>query len=316
MKFSLIILVGILLLTGCSAFKKSEELRVGILSWPGYEPLALADALEYYDEDKIKIIRFPSVIDVLGAMRNGTIDVAALTIDESLVYAQENPDIKAFLVCDISNGGDAVIAKKGITSSSQLKGKRIAAEESALSAYIVNRFLKVAGLTSSDITIVPLNYDIQLQTFSSDWADAVVTYNPVKDQLITQGGTSLFDSRQMPGEIVDVLLARDSLLKENKASIKLLVDGWYKSLEYMKKYPKDANQRIASFENVSESLFERSWEGIKIPTREESIRMLGKGTGSLYQSTSPLVENMRHQGLLKNESSFEHFFTSDYMSKQ
>ncbi|MDP3301146.1 MAG: ABC transporter substrate-binding protein [Sulfuricurvum sp.] len=312
MKLGLMILMGVLLFTGCSAFKKPEELRVGILSWPGYEPLALADSLNYYDE-KIKIIRFPSVIDVLGAMRNGTIDVAALTIDESMVYAQENPEIRAFLICDISNGGDGVVAKEGITIPAQLKGKRIAAEESALSSYVLNRFLKASGLGLSDITVVPVNYDIQLQTFSSDQADAVITYNPVKDQLIAQGGKLLFDSSKMPGEIVDVLIARDSVLKDKKASVISLVNGWFKSLKYMSKNAKDANKRMASFEGVSEELFARSLEGIKIPTREESVQMLTKGKGSIHETSVPLIQNMRTQGLLREDSSFENLFTSEYI---
>lgn len=312
MKFALVIFIGIFLLAGCSVSKKPEELRVGILSWSGYEPLALADSLNYYDE-KIKIIRFPSVIDVLGAMRNGTIDIAALTIDESMVYAQENPEIRAFLICDFSNGGDGLVAKNGITTPAELKGKRIAAEESALGSYMLNRFLKVSGLNLSDVTVVPINYDIHLQVFSSDQADAVITYNPVKDQLIAQGGKLLFDSSQIPGEIVDVLIARDSVLKEKKASVTLLVNGWFKSLEYMSKNSKDANKRMASFEDVSEVLFARSLEGIKIPNRQESIKMLTKGTDSIYETSIPLIENMRTQGLLRKDTSFENFFTSEYI---
>lgn len=312
MKFAFLILIGFFLFGGCSLSKKPEVLRVGILSWPGYEPLALADSLNYYDEN-IKIIRFPSVIDVLGAMRNGTIDVASLTIDESIVYAQNNPEIRAFLICDISNGGDGIVAKEGITTAAQLKGKRIAAEESALSSYILNRFLKLSDLQLSDITVVPINYDIQRQAFSSDQADAVITYNPVKDQLIAQGGTLLFDSSKMPGEIVDVLIARDSVLKEKKASVSLLVNGWFKSLEYMSKNSKDANKRMASFEGVSEELFARSLEGIKIPNRQESLKMLTKGTGSIHETSTLLIKNMRTQGLLREDASFENFFTSEYV---
>jgi len=294
--------------------KKPQELRVGILAWPGYEPLALADSLNYYSEDEIKIIRFPSVIDVLGAMRNGTIDVAALTVDEGMVYAQDNPDIRAFLVCDFSNGGDGIVAKKGIASPSQLKGKRIAAEESALSSYILSRFLTFSGLSHSDVTVVPVSYDVQVQSLSSDQADAVITYNPVKDQLIAQGGKLLFDSTQMPGEIVDVLIARDSVLKAKKESVNALIKGWYQSLDYMKKHPQDANKRIASFENVSQAMFERTLAGIKIPSREESIRMLTKNPGSLYESSGKLIESMQNQGLLRKDASFEHFFTPDYVS--
>lgn len=309
----LIVLIAVLwLFAGCTLVKKPEEVRVGIVSWPGYEPLALADTLNYYSKEEIKIIRFPSIIDVLGAIRNGTIDVAALTIDESLVYAQENPDIRAFLVCDFSNGGDGVVAKEGITRADQLKGKRIAAEESALSAYILERFLAFGGLTHGDVTVVPVNFDYQLQVFSSDQADALITYNPVKEQLIARGGELLFDSTQMPGEIVDVLIASDTVLKAKKKSIEHLVDGWYRSVAYMKSNPEDAYKRIAALEGISEEMFVHSLAGIKIPSRSESAWMLNRHPGSLYKTSRGLIESMRSQGLLRKEVTFEHFFTPDY----
>ena len=305
-------LLGIFLFLGCSIFKKPQELRVGILSWPGYEPLALADSLHYYDEE-IKIIRFPSVIDVMGAMRNGTIDVASLTIDESMVYAQENPELRAFLVCDSSNGGDGIVAKKGITTAAQLKGKRIAAEESALSSYILQRYLTISGLKRSDITIVPITYDLQLEVCTLDQADAVITYNPVKEQLIAQGANLLFDSTKMPGEIVDVLVARESVLNEKKEQVVKLINGWYKSLDYIQKFPSDANKQMASFENISEEMFQASWKGMIVPNREEANRMLGHGAGSLNETSLLLVENMRTHGLIKKDTTFKHFFTSEFI---
>lgn len=313
MKFSLILIIGLFLLNGCSIFDTPKELRVGIVSWSGYEPLALAYSLDYYLEDDIKIIRFPSVIDVMGAIRNGTIDVAALTIDEGMVYVQNNPDIRAFLVCDISNGGDAIVAKKGIVTAAQLKGKRIGAEESVLSSFILNRYMEASGLNLSDVTLVPINYDLHIQALSSDQADAVITYNPVKDQLIDQGGELLFDSSQIPGEIVDVLIAHESVLKSKKDLVLTLVDGWYKSLEYIKNNPQDAYKKMAAFENISPKQFKLAFKGLKIPSREESITMLSKKPGSLYDSTDKLAVMMKNMGLLNNTFTFEYFYTPEYL---
>lgn len=315
MKRLLIFVVLIVIFGGCSEQQTKRELRVGILDWTGYEPLALADKLNLYGTDAIKIVRLSSVIDTLGAMRNGTIDIAALTLDESLVYAQENPDIRAFLVCDISNGGDAVVAKEGIDNPSQLKGKRIGAEESALSAFILHRFLEKFGLGKDEIKIVPINYDIHSEVFKSNSVDAIITYNPAKDKLVKQGGKVLFDSSQMSGEIIDVLIARESFLKSNDENIQHLVKGWYKALKYMKEHPQESYREMAGFERISPEAFEHSLKGLRIPLREEAISILQNGN-KMQEDSDSFIANMRQQGLLHKEITFENFYTTEYLKKQ
>jgi len=44
--------------------------------------------------------------------------------------------------------------------------------------------------------------------FKKRQVDAIVTFEPVKSELLSSGANILFDSHQIPGRIVDVLVVR------------------------------------------------------------------------------------------------------------
>lgn len=109
-------------------------LRIGTNTWPGYEPLYLARSLGYYEGSPITLVELTSASEVIHALRSGTLEGAALTLDEVLTLLDDGFDLKVVLVMDFSNGGDVLLAKPGIDSTADLRGKRIAVEYTAVGA--------------------------------------------------------------------------------------------------------------------------------------------------------------------------------------
>jgi len=95
--------------SGCG--EPADTLRVGANIWPGYEPLFLAQSLGYYEGQNIELITFPTSTETMRAYRNHAIDVAALTLDETLQVSGSLPNQHIAMVSDFSNGADAVLAK-------------------------------------------------------------------------------------------------------------------------------------------------------------------------------------------------------------
>jgi NitT/TauT family transport system substrate-binding protein len=48
----------------------------------------------------------------------------------------------------------------------------------------------------------------------------------------------LFDSRQIPGEVLDILAMRESAVTKQPDTAKALTIGWFRALDYLHKYPK------------------------------------------------------------------------------
>ena len=260
------------LLLGCS--QQNTPLRLATNVWPGYEPLYLARDQQFFSSKRIRLIEFSSTTQVLQAFRNKLIDAAGLTLDEALLLLENNADIRIVLVMDISNGADVVIARKGINGLQQLKGKRIGVENNALGAYMVSRLLDIFGLDRDEVKIVQLEVDEHEKAFHEGRVDAVVTFEPVRSRLLKAGAVQIFDSSQIPGEIVDVLVVRKSYMDKNPATIQHLLDGWFKALEMIRQQPRKAAKILGRRMklNIEDTL--ASYRGLVLPARVENQHLL------------------------------------------
>ena len=301
------------ILIGCSQQPQSP-VHVGAIVWPGYEPLFLARDLGYYPKQSIDLRDYPSTTETTQALRNGDIEAAALTMDEALLLAETNPDIQVVLVIDFSNGADVVMARPEIPTLQALKGQKIGVESSALGGYILTRVLEKAGLSLHDVKIVQLGASEHEQAFKQGVVDAVVTFEPARSNLVKAGAKVLFDTSEIPGEVMDVLVARRDLLKTHKATIEKLVQGWFRALEYRKQHPEDADRRMAPREQVTPEQFTKSLKLIQIPDLQTNLTLLGR-TDDLFtgQNTERLGKFMLSKKLLKQLPPLEQLLSNDFV---
>jgi len=276
-------------------------LRVGANVWPGYESLYLARDLGYYDDLPIQLVDHPSATEVSRALRNGQLEVAALTLDETLLLAETNPDIRAVLITDVSAGGDAIVAKSEIESLAGLKGRRVGVESNALGAFVITRALEQVGLSPQDVEIVSLGVSEHEQAFKQGTVDAVVTFEPVRSNLLATGANLVFDSTQIPGEIVDVLVVPQAVLEHQRETLDVLIRGWFRALDYLKQNPQDAARRMAPREGVEPDQFLASLELLHIPDLQENQALLGKTDPTLQKVLTQLSELMLGKELLQQK---------------
>lgn len=264
---------------GCG--KPEQPLRVGANLWPGYEPLFLAQSLDYFGGKPVRLISFPSTGEVIRAYRNGAIDVAAVTADEAIQISETLPDQRIILVCDFSKGADVILAKPPFASLPELRGHRIGVEQSATGAYVLARALEISGMTAREVTVIPLSVEEHEAAYVAGKVDAVVTFEPVRSRLLAAGANRLFDSSQIPGEVVDVLLAHPERMAAEEARIAALIDGWFRALDYLRMQPQDAARRVAPRGGGSPAAFVESLRGLELPGRAENARLLGHSPGNL-----------------------------------
>lgn len=287
-----------LLLSGCTP-APVQPLRVGTNVWSGYEPLYLAQSLGWLKKPTVRMVEFTSTSDVLRAMRDHTLELAAITLDEALLLQQDDPDIRIILVMDESHGADALIAKPNIQSLHDLKGKKIGAETTALGAYMLSMILDHASLKRSDITLIPLPANQHALAFNHGRVDAVVTFEPFKSELQNTGASVLFDSRQVPGAIVDVLVVHDDILAKHQTRLTQLVRIWFQSLRYLREKPEDAARRMQPRLKLPIDQVLAQYKGIKLLTLEENMALLqGNSKSILYGNTLKMGDMMIAEKLI------------------
>ncbi|MFN7914417.1 MAG: ABC transporter substrate-binding protein [Vicinamibacterales bacterium] len=259
-------------------------LRVGANLWPGYEPLYLAQSLGYVEAGVARIIRFSSATEVVRAYRNGLVDAAALTADEAILATSGAASHRIVLVFDVSNGADALVAKPELRTLSDLRGARVGVEATALGAFMLARALEHAGMTPQDVHVVPTALADHEQAFRDGSVDAVVTFEPRKSRLLKQGARSLFDSSQIPGEVVDVLVTRQTLSPPQERALAQVVAAWFRTLDFMRDHRDDANARMARLEGITPSEFEASLVGIELGQRAFNSELLAGSSPRMLET--------------------------------
>jgi NitT/TauT family transport system substrate-binding protein len=180
---------------------------------------------------KIKLVEFPVYMDSVTAFAAGKLDGCAITAMEALQPAAAGIDTVAIVVNDTSNGGDGVLAR-GIDGLEGLRGKEILLSELSVSHYLLVRALESVGLKESDVKIKNTDGDEAGKAFVADpKVDAVATWNPHLFQA-TEGGKGkvLFSSKQIPGEIIDLLVVNNHALKEAPVLGTVLTEAWYDAM--------------------------------------------------------------------------------------
>lgn len=313
--YNLIVIVFILL-CGCSNDSRSP-LRVGTTLWPGYEPLHLAANLGYIDSQSIVLVDSISPHGSIQGIRNGDLDAVALTLDEVLLLVDQGVALKVVLVFDFSNGGDALLATKGIDDVAMLKGKRIGLESTALGTYLLSRALEQHGLDLEDVEKYHIKVSGHRQALERGEVDAVVTFDPVRSELLAAGAREIFSSRDIPNEIVDVLAVRESYINQHPQRVHELINGWYQALDYFSAQPQAAAEIMGKRLRQSPAEVLQGFTGIKLPGRVETRALMhteGEMEPPLYIATRRLYATMRKQQMLLGKFDIDSIITPDYLN--
>ena len=108
---------------------------------------------------------------------------------------------------DNSTGNDKIIARDGIASIADLRGKRVAVEQGTVDHYLLLLALAEANLTQQDIQLVPLATDAAAAAFAAGQVDAVGAFAPfTSTALARQGSRAIATSAEFPGAIPDHLV--------------------------------------------------------------------------------------------------------------
>lgn len=298
------------LLLGCNSTE--TPLRIAAIPWPGFETLHLAENLNYFDSQPIRLIHMSNNNQIAMAMRNNSIHVALFTLDEALNLMQDGIDLQIILIMDISNGADVVMARPDITDLKALRGKRVVVDNATVGAVMLDAMLKAAGLKVSDIQLLSKPINEHSQAYLRGQTDAVLTYEPVRSELLKQGAHILYDSSQIPGRILDVMAVRPNTIKQHPQALKKLVAAHFRALDYLAHHPQDAARHIAPYLGIKPDEVTTLYQGLILPTLADNHRWLD-APAQLNTSASQLAEVMLQAQLLQRAPAITHLAQPQFL---
>lgn len=274
-------------------------LTVGMNPWVGYDPLVLARDQGLSDPRQVRIVELASSSETQRHLRNGLLDAAALTLDETLRLVESGVPLRIVAVLDESTGGDAVLAAPRISSVAQLKGEFIAVEDSAVGALLLQRMLTQAGLTRADVKVTNIEVARHLEALQSGQAAAAVTFEPLAGAIEAAGHRRIFDSRQIPGEILDVLVVRAEVLQQRPDAVDALLTAWYAGLAQFQRDTPGAAELLARGTDLSPAAYQAVLGGLAFHSREASVRELQGSPPPLMAQAAVVAEALQTIGLLQ-----------------
>lgn len=277
----------------------APPLTVGINTWVGYDPLVLARDRGMVDAAQLKVVELISSAEALRHLRNGLLDAAALTMDEALRLVDSGFDVRIVALLDTSAGADVVLAAPHITNLQRLRGEHIAVEDATVGTLILERVLRKAGLRRDDVTVVRMDATQHLMALRSERVAAAVSYAPIDGAIRAQGYRPLFDSREMPGEIVDVLVVRTEVLRQRPEAVDALLAAWSAGLNVLQLDPPGAAASLAPGADLSPAQYQSVLRGLRFYSPAESLAMLTGNPPRLARQGQDVSRLLAELGLLQ-----------------
>lgn len=170
------------LLTACgggpSAGESSEKVRFGYINdFNGASLIAIADARGLWKKHGLTAESKVFTNGPLQIQALGTDNLDFGYIGPGAMWLPASGQAKVVAINTLGNS-DRVLAQPGITSMEQLKGKSVAVPEGTSGDMILSLALKKAGMTKSDLKLVPMDPSTIVSAFSSQQVDAAGFWYP------------------------------------------------------------------------------------------------------------------------------------------
>jgi NitT/TauT family transport system substrate-binding protein len=222
-----------------NAMEKTEfsvcwSIYVGWMPWGYLEESGIMDKwADKYGID-VEIVQINDYVESINQYTAGQYDGCSMTnMDALSIPAGGGVDTTALIVGDFSNGNDGIVLKEG-DSVQALAGQNVNLVELSVSHYLLARALDGAGLSERDLTVVNTSDADMIAAYATDDVTAVVTWNPLLSEIeATPGSTKVFDSSNIPGEIIDIMMVNTETLAANPDFGKALTGAWYEVMGLM-----------------------------------------------------------------------------------
>ncbi len=273
---------------------------MGLPVFSGLEPLVLAQRKGYYAAHAadIRVQRFTSLYDSKRAFAEGKIDVTTMTIFDAILLANLGVPFKIVLVVDTTQGSNAIVARAGLATVKDLRGKRVGVTAGAALHSVLLTALHQCGMREADVIIVNHPPDRLAELFLAGKLDAVSLVDPFLAKVMRETrGQIIFGSQELAEPITDVLVIRPDLDKTHPGAADALVRGYFEALDFWKSNESEALASMAESTGLTPREFQSVLKGLVIADKKENAAAFGlsKSPGSLLRNISTwdpiLVEN-------------------------
>lgn len=257
---SILCAVGIGALIGIPAqaaakrdFRVCWSIYAGWIPWEYGAASGIVDKWAEKYGIRIDVVQVNDYAASLEQYTAGQFDGCTMTnMDALTVPAAAGVDSTALIIGDFSNGNDGIVLKGEDKTLADIKGHTVHLVEMSVSHYLLARGLQRYGIREDEIRIANISDADIVAAFDTADLQAVVAWNPQLAEIAAMPGTSkVFDSKQIPGEIIDLTVVNTQALKDNPAFGKALTGAWYEIMAIMSAHTAEGQAARAHMARVA-----------------------------------------------------------------
>jgi NitT/TauT family transport system substrate-binding protein len=281
-----------LALLSAAAASAGTPLKIGYSDWPGWVAWQVAIEKGWFKEAGVDVqfdwFDYSASMDAFTA---GKIDAVTVTNGDALVMASGGAKNVMIMLTDYSNGNDMIVAKPGIKSLKDLKGKKVGLEVGLVEHLLLLNGLKKAGMKESDVTLVNTKTNETPQALASGDLAAIGAWQPNSGEAMKRvpGAKPIYTSADEPGLIYDVVTVSPASLSSRKADWEKVIKVWGKVVSYINdpKTQPDAVKIMAARVGLKPEAYLPLLKGTKLLSLEDGKKVFVKADGfkSLYGSS-------------------------------
>lgn len=273
-------------------------LEVPVSSWPAYEYFYLAQqtGLDRDEGLAITTVQLPDPQAVIHGFARGRFPVAQLSAAEVLDLCQQAPARcpVVVLVTDASEGADQLMVHNSVASIKGLKGQTVAVTVSTLGPYVLHLALQRHGLSLRDVQTRLLPLEQMEPELARGGVQAAATYPPFSEAIVRAGHSrALFNSRESPGEILDLLVVDRAFLQRQPQAVAQLLRVWDRAHHQASDQPSASVAVMARREGLSPEAFRTAEKGLRyfsLPQQRNLLQAGGPVARNLQQVAAVLQE--------------------------
>jgi NitT/TauT family transport system substrate-binding protein len=298
-----------------AAAAAGPALKIAYSDWPGWIAWDIGIQKGWFSAAGVNVdfdwFEYAPSMDAFSA---GKVDAVAVTNGDALVTGSSGAPSKCILVNDYSNGNDMIVARPGIKSVAELKGKKIGVEVGLVDHLLLLKALESAKLSEKDVKLVNVTTDQTPQALKSGSVDAIAAWQPNSGQALKDvpGSTAVFTSANAPGLIFDHLCVNPKSLAERRADWDKVVKVWFRIADFVTE-PKNLDEAakiMGARVKLSGDEYKKLMAGTAFQGLAGNLKAFTKGDGldSVYGSSKTVDAFFTQNKMYKKAVKFDDYF--------
>jgi NitT/TauT family transport system substrate-binding protein len=294
---SILTLFCVIALNACLGSPQGEltPLRMGITPWPGFDIAIYGKEAGLFQQRglDVEFVRFDNQQDSSRAVMRNQLDLAFASLWDVMQVDPTSDRPEFVMVTNVSQGSDGVVAKPGIESAKQLRGKKIGCKLGTVNHLILLEALQSNGIEPNAVEIADLPNEVAARQLKEGTIDAAVLWEPDLTAIAREiQGKVVFTTAEVDSLVIDGVIARSSFVVERERALQQFILAWFDIMNAVETQPDRVFELVGEQLGQTGESFAQDYSGLQKGDRDLNRRMFATN-GRLQEAVAKIAELLK-----------------------